>query len=68
MKQKQRHPESHGKGGVSAGKPLTKGEAKEAMIRFESLTRRLLAVPREQILEEKIRHGKESTFRKSPVK
>jgi len=39
MRQKQSHSESHDKGAVAGEKPLTKAQAKEAMARFESLTR-----------------------------
>jgi hypothetical protein len=56
MSQKQSHPESRGKGGADGGKPLTKAEAKKAMARFESLTRRLLTVSRAQLQKEQERH------------
>jgi len=38
-------------------KPLTKAEAKKAMARFESLTRQLLAVPRERLKDEQERYA-----------
>ncbi len=67
MRQKQSHSDNHGKGAASAEKPLTKTEAKEAMAKFESLTRRLLAVTREQVKEELARHEKRKHAKK-PIK
>jgi hypothetical protein len=52
MRQKQSHSESPGKGVANAEKPLTKAEAKKAMAKFESLTRRLLTVSPGQLQEE----------------
>jgi hypothetical protein len=67
MSHKQSHPESRDKGEVKPEKPLTKAEAKKAMARFESLTRRLLAVPRAQLQEEQERYEKRKHQRK-PIK
>jgi hypothetical protein len=67
MRQKQSHSESHGKGGADAGKPLTKAQAKEAMARFESLTRQLLTVPRARLADEQERYEKRK-YAKKPIK
>jgi hypothetical protein len=67
MSHKQSHPESRDKGEVNPKKPLTKAEAKKAMARFESLTRRLLTVSRVQLQEEQERYEKRKHQRK-PIK
>jgi hypothetical protein len=64
MRQKRRRSESHGKGEASAEKPLTKGEAAEAMNRFRNLTRQLLAVPREKLEAEMRLYEKRRKSRK----
>ena len=67
MMQKQRHSESHDKDAVAVDKPLTKAQAKEAMARFESLTRRLLTVPRARLQAEQDRYEKRKHVKK-PIK
>lgn len=66
MKQKQRQHESPDKGEANPEKPLTKAEAKTAMDRFESLTRRLLTVSRSQLQQEQDRHEKGGPHRRKP--
>jgi hypothetical protein len=56
MRQKQSHCESRDKGVANIEKPLTKAEAKKAMARFESLTRRLLTVSRDRLQDEQERY------------
>jgi hypothetical protein len=67
MRQKQSYSESHGKGEANAEKPLTRAEAKKAMARFESLTRRLLTVSRGQIQEEQGRYEKRKPQRSHKI-
>jgi hypothetical protein len=64
MRQKRSNSESRDKGVGAADKPLTRGQAKEAMARFESLTRRLLTVTRQQIQDEQERYEKRKRQRK----
>ena len=52
MRQKQSHSESHDKGEANVERPLTKAEAKKAMARFEALSRNLLKVTPNQLLQE----------------
>lgn len=68
MRQKQSHSESPGNGEATAGKPLTKAQAKKAMARFESLTRQLLAVSRGQLQEEQGLYEKQRQHRQKPNK
>jgi hypothetical protein len=68
MRQKQSHSESQGRGAVNVKRPLTKAGAGvatsdseesinlTAMEKFKSLTRRLLAVSREQLAAEQKRY------------
>jgi hypothetical protein len=52
MRQKQSHSENHGKGEANVERPLTKTEAKKAMARFEAVSRNLLKVTPNQLLQE----------------
>jgi hypothetical protein len=67
MSQKQSRSESHDKGAVVADKPLTKAQAKEAMVRFESLTRQLLTVSRARLRDEQDHYEKQK-HQKKPIK
>jgi hypothetical protein len=58
MRQKQSLSESRDKGVANDQKPLTKAGAKEAMARFESLTRQLLSVSRERLRVEQDHYEK----------
>jgi hypothetical protein len=55
MVRKQSQSESRDKDAADASNPLTEAEAKEAMTRFESLARRLLAVTQKELQEEQKR-------------
>jgi hypothetical protein len=66
MRQKQSHSESRAKGAVNVESPLTKAEAKEAMARFERLTKGLLSVSRERLIKEEQKYKSEKHLKSQP--